>query len=148
MTETMWTIKRLIKAGLVKVKDDPTMNGICYHDTVWVPDNCTLNVYHDGYHEFIHYIYENIDGEIKFAVARSNECVENESTFFNPVMEEDLGKAYVDELLNLTVAVEGLENFADEPTFKLDWKKLAPLVGILALAVGVLIMYIQALQAF
>lgn len=143
MTENVWTIERLIKADLVKVKEDPTVDGIHMHDTVWVPNECTLNVYQDGYHEFIHYIYKTIDGEFKFAIARSNECEENESTFFNPVMTNDNGKEYVNELLALTVAVEGLEEFVDEPTFKLDWGKLMPLLIMLGLAGIVLYAYLD-----
>ena len=143
MTNVVWTIERLIKAELVKMKEDPTVDGIHMHDTIWVPNKCTLNVFQDGYHEFIHYIYRNIHGEMKFAVARSRECEENESTFFNPVMEEDLGKAYVDELLALTVAVEGLEGFANEPTFKLDWGKLIPMLIMLGLAGIVLYAYLD-----
>jgi len=45
MINIVWTIERLIKAGLVKVKEDPTVNGIHFHDTVWVPNACTLNVF-------------------------------------------------------------------------------------------------------
>lgn len=143
MTDTVWTIERLIKAELVKIKDEPTVDGIHMHDTIWVPNNCTLNVYQDGYHEFIHYIYKNIHGEMKFAVSHSRVCEENESTFFRPVMTDK--SIDVDYLLTQTVAVEELEKFADEPTFKLDWKKLVPLLGILALAlaIGVLILYLR-----
>ena len=84
----MWTIERLIKAELVKEKDDPTANGIHYHDTVWAPNGCTVNVYQDGYHEFVHYIYRDIEGHIYFATSRSRECEVNDSTIFAPVMTD------------------------------------------------------------
>jgi len=141
MTDTVWTIERLIKAEFVKLKDEPTVDGIHIHDTIWVPNKCTLNVFQDGYHEFVHYIYKNIHGEMKFACARSNECEENESTFFNPVMEDK--SIDVHYLLNLTIAIEELEEFVNEPTFKLNWKKLMPLLIMLGLAGIVLYAYLD-----
>ena len=105
----MWTIERLIKAGLIKEKEDPTANGIHYHDTVWTPNDCTLNVYQDGYHEFVHYIYKEVDGNIKFATSRSNECVVNDSTFFAPVMTDRRIDASL--LLTSLMNSEVLEDF-------------------------------------
>ena len=92
-----WTIEKLIKAELVKLKEEPTVNGIEYHEKVWVLNGCTLNVFHGGYHDFVHYIYETLSGEIKFATARGNECEEKCSTLFRPVMEDK--SIDVDELL-------------------------------------------------
>jgi len=78
---------------------------------------------------------------VKFAVATNRECEENESTFFNPVMEDK--SIDVDEMLKVTIAVEELEEFANEPTLNLDWKKLMPLLIILGLAVIVLFTYLD-----
>lgn len=84
----MWTLEKFIEAGLLKKKDDPTMNGIDYFYHVWVPNGCTLNVCQDGYHDFIHYVYELFDGELRFATGRSINCKHTSHTAYRPVMAD------------------------------------------------------------
>ena len=85
----MWTLERIIRAGLLKEKDEPSVNGIDFYSKVWVPNGCTLNVYHDGYHEFIHHVYQGAwTGELRFVTSGSNDHVERRDTMYLPVMTD------------------------------------------------------------
>ncbi len=76
------------------------------------PNGCTLNVYQDGYHEFVHYIYKEIDGNIRFATSRSNEHELNDSTFFDPVMTDKRIDASL--LLTSLMNIEEVEQFIND----------------------------------
>ena len=142
----MWTIDRLIKADLVKEKDDPTANGIHYHDTMWAPNGCTLNVYQDGYHEFVHYIYKEIDGNIRFATSRSNEHEINDSTFFDPIMTDQRIKA--SHLLISLMDNERSEDFidySDKPKlFELKFWSVPVILIVAGLILGFIKMYFES----